>query len=344
MKNDNKKEMEFKELLGDEEYMTLEKFKEMSIKEQLLYDFTNGYNENYDKEKDTIKKFLVYKGLMAIKWDSYKETKKLVIEKEWNETYAGLIDPDSNSKLLQEIYQELWCKKNPEYKKMGRQPNGNICADTMTSAIVPFCHYVDTKILEKTEKSHLYDCIKNDDILIQHFENLDETTIKKEVFKFIRLNHTLGNFIPVSCGFNMARAGVGAIDDNWFLTMEKIENFLANKDIKHLKELLHDNDITNTIEWLNQYDGNFNIFKTKNYLQDYNVKNKIKNFTWDNHQINESNDEEFFKKMCSVILQRSLRMLIALHGTNQIKLSEVEEVFNEYEIEIPTDLKKELIK
>lgn len=322
--------------------MTLEEFKKKSMREQLLYDFTSGYNETYDKEENIIRKFLIYKALMIINSSGYEQTKALVSEKGWDKNFEGLIDPDSKSSLLQDIYKELWNKDMPNYMKR----NGNISADTMTSAIVPFCQYLDIENVFGKTSNHLYDCIKNEETLVNHFTNLKEEYTKLNVYRFIRLNHTIGNFIPVPNGFNGARAGTYADDDNWFLTLEKIKEYyesdqkLEHSKINALSDLLHNKEIRNTVEWLEQY-SSFDEFINENFLQDYKDCN-IKNFTWNQHKITKDNYDDFFQKMCAVILKRGLRMLILLNGDKKVNITEVEEVFLEYGVEIPEDLMEKL--
>lgn len=336
--------------------MNLDDFKEKSIKEKLLYDFTNtnGCNKKYDEE-DTIKKFLIYKAVV----------KNITIEDLCSkEDYKELIDPDSKSPLLQELYKSIFFDNNKiekDYMTYMYKNEKYIWGDSMISAITPLCQYFnlpDGKYMEhlkedkdkskkQTKWTTYYSC--------KEHEFLKDTITKeheKHVYNFIRLNHTLGNFIPVPNGFNVARAGTGAVDDNWFLTMRKIKEYRPFKQgciiPKSISELLHCDVIANTIKWLDSY-GDYDTFVKKNYLDDYEKYLKdndlIKSFTWKNGNkiINKNNYTEFFKIMNTVILNRSLRMLIKLYGDKTLEKSEVQEVFDEFEVDMATDLEEKLI-
>lgn len=287
--------------------MTLEEFKKMNIEKQLLYDFTDDHkNKNYKRIKNKVAKFLVYKTVRGTTDALVKLSKRRL----WNIKYRGLIDSDSESPLLQEIYKKLWSKyDNANYMK---NDNGNICGDTMTSAITPLCSFLNTT--DKYKKYLMKD--KNQSNWTTYTSSkyykylMKQITFEKEknIYDFIVLNHTLGNFIPVPKGFNPARCGSGnnANDDYWFLTLKRIEEYFKNPTTENLKILLpkkiYHHMIGNTKQWLNEYHLNFEKYLSDNYLQDY------KDFIGYN-----KNNSDFIKKVNEVILLRTLRMLIKIN-------------------------------
>lgn len=256
-------------------------------KEQILekvdkdYDFTNDCtSEKYkDINNDVIKKYFVYKAksrdLKTFKlkndgeYNGYKYKKGEIVYKDGYNfvktiqndiKYKGIIDPDSNSWLLQNIYMKLWLNiEKDEYMKA----NKYICGDTMNSfsyVLQVISGYTINKSFDEYEKGNIKDRLNSND------------EINNELIRFLTNYHKLGNFIPVPNGFNVARSGYNAMDDNWFDTLYKIENYYTNKsnskNVRDLVSLLHNNTFKNVIEWLDKY-KNFNTFVKKNYLENY---------------------------------------------------------------------------
>lgn len=274
----------------------LKNFKKLGVKDQLLYDFTTGYNDNYDKIENAIEKLLKYRVVVL------KKKSETALKENWFDKYKGLIDPDSNSLLLRIFYYKLWGK------------NTYITGDTMTSAATPINQFLKLFFNDHLKENPnprgwttVY-CANNYEYLKKHIKADNEY---KDVYNFILLNHTLGNFIPVPEGFNVPRSNKGK-DDNWFLTISKIKEYLDNgRNKQALNELLHNNDITTTEIWLQSYES-YKSFEEKNYLQDYSV-NIIDDFDWKKHKINKNNWKNFFETMNKVILLRTLRMLIRIN-------------------------------
>lgn len=145
-----------------------------------------------------------------------------------------------------------------------------------------------------------------------------------ESFKrFVELNHTIGNFIPVPfkgidaekyLSFNMKRNST--VGDYWDLTMFKICRWYINEDDKYLEELVGKNqDIKQmTKEWLSmfgkKYDG-WKNFVDKNYLGDFVDSNYRPIQFWCDHvkDVFPQNIEQcnsFFDKVSRAIESRGI--------------------------------------
>lgn len=312
----------------------MDDFKKLSIKDQLLYDFTNDCDSiKYINNNSAIDKYFIYKAkrhspsdfILKNEWTDpinkttfkkgevgYKEGQEYVEKINDDPNYNGIVDPDSNSKLLQKIYNELW--KNINDKSYMLQKNGNISGDTMTS----FSNSL--KIIDSS-----YTVNKCFQEYATNKNKMSKKIMKNEqVYVFMKLYHTIGNFIPVPSYFNSARCGKSACDDYWFLTLKRIKDYFSaidDQEVK-LKKLLpskkrkYPSTVPNTKEWLNSYEKDFEAFLNINYLQDYK---ELELIGYD------KNGSEFIKKVNEVILKRGIRMLKELNDDKN-KKNECEEL------------------
>lgn len=122
---------------------------------------------------------------------------------------------------------------------------------------------------------------------IERFEKTIENKIPKEaVYEYIRVNDTLGNFIPVPKSFNAPR--YNSTKDFWDLTLHGIYNFFNEKgdlsdiisETKSKEEGEEDNcnegAIVHCQEWLKNLfgepgkdNGSWDNFVKQNYMQDF---------------------------------------------------------------------------
>lgn len=297
-----------------------------------LYDFTFKEDCNNLNEKDL---------------GEYK--KKTGVEKiiEYK-TNDKIKDPDSYSKLLQEIYKNLW----PDFDKLEFLLQDKIIAsDTLTSAWTPVKKYFLKSCygeeIKKFKIEKKYRQI-NAELCKQFYEsNVDfQNQINKneDLRDFINLYHTIGNYCPVANGFNSPRSGSFASHDMWDLSLFKIREFYysqGDKEIsdKHQKilDLLHGKYINNVVNWLNCFgegEQGWICFVNKYFFfdyvdKDYNVVPFCENHSWDNNEINDF--DKFFKVVSNRIKRRGIFMVAML------KLAEdFREVYNHVIEEIVT--------
>lgn len=254
--------------------MTLSEFKKQPIDWQVKYDFTNDTQDNLGANQlrmstisNPIRRYFVYKcgkiEVASLAYLEYDKVKPLCNFINYATQYNHPGDPDGSSRLLQEIYQELFSDvvENTEIKKqgaMGKTETRFTCSDTMTSAT----NFVNTAF------AALY-C--SDDGIRKDFESIFKSTYndyfgphpgqeskKFSIFsttaivsnngvtdayrrvqrsfpnlrKFLDVYHTIGNFCPVPSGFNGARSGgektqyvYYKITDFWDLTLMKIKEW-----------------------------------------------------------------------------------------------------------------------
>lgn len=307
------KNAENKVRLNKEEF-TDSKGRTYKLDELVEYDFSNDCttDEAYIEKKGYDKYF------------EYKTTPKSKID-----------DPDSSSKLLQEIYKSLWPELiNQPYMLSGK----HICSDTMTSVQYTLNKYYEADFTdEKRNYKEKYPRNKGSAVmyanLYEQFPKVRETLDQdEELEKFIAVYHTLGNYSPVPYGFNAARSGRGAFD-YWDLTLMKIKEFYDSRNeekiinaiptLDIIFQLLHDEKIISCVNWLNSY-SSWDEFVKRNYFHDYveglddengkagDVIPFCKNHSWEAGCNNISDYKEFFKNAAQCIEKRSERMLKAL--------------------------------
>lgn len=316
----------------------LEEFLNMQNPEK--WDFTNDCNcENYIKIQNPIEKYLIYKSLVINekKETVYLAAQKLVIKNK--KTYTGILDPDTNSKLLQEIYRILW---NDIISENYIEIKGKIQADTMTSVTNSINQYFEknveteeemklTRQSKRTTKYYLTELYaRNPNKFIERLGK------NKNFERFILMYHTLGNFIVTPHLFNSSRSGKNAIHDYFDLTLTKIKEWYMeddnNKKDEILKTLLHKKSINeeaieNCRNWLKYYGDSKNgwdNFINKNYLDDFIDKNgepiMFCNHTWNNSDIPEDEFDIFFKTVSDLIEKRGKRLIEKLKKQSKLKM------------------------
>lgn len=284
-----------KNIKNYEEYMeAVKNSNPEEIMELAKYDFSNDEaSENYiNLDNDSIEKFFVYMAL-ARESNYTKECKE--------KNYKCNIDPDNQSKILQEIYKLLWKQENLNecYK------DKDVKADTMnsvnTTLDVLFEKYIETKE-EKQERGRNNVSIK----YILDIYSKDKETLKnklksvKGLENFLGIYHTLGNFLPFPKGCNCPK-GITPLNDYVDLTLKRIYDYYTQKEkynintvfneetikiiniIKQSKicEIVDSREDTITIgpfilfgKWLDSF-KDWDDFVEKNYLQSF-VENKEK--------------------------------------------------------------------
>lgn len=294
----------------------------------LHYDFSNDCTESIEYQvKKGYEKYFIYRSPKPEGKEVYPIAVS-VIEKNFK-LYGHIGDPDSESRLLQNIYSLLW----PEIKEQKKEYMVNkrewIYSDTMISIQTTLNNYVG-KQMPEVIKEYGVKRISNK-MCIELYESnpafrklLNES---EDLARLITVYHTLGNYMPVPFGFNIARSGVCGSHDYWDLTMFKIKEyydariaqsgygeFLVIPELK-IMELLHcDCSFVCCFKWLNSFDG-WEDFIKKNFLQDFVDANNqpiplCKGHSWDWPQV--QNFEEFFRNSWQCIEKRSARMIEAL--------------------------------
>ncbi len=301
----------------------------------LHYDFSNDCTESVEYQAKTgYDKYFIYRSPKPKEKEVYPITVS-VIEKNFK-LYGHIGDPDSESSLLQNIYSLLW----PEIKEQKKEYMVNksewTYSDTMISVQTTLNNYVG-KQLPEVFKKYGVKRISNK-MCIELYESdsafrklLDES---EDLAHFINVYHTLGNYIPVSFGFNIARSGFCGSYDYWDLTLMKIKEyydakiaqsgygeFLVIPELK-IMELLHcDREVICCCKWLNSFEGGWEDFINQNFLQDFVDANNqpiplCKGHSWDCPQV--QNFDEFFKNSWQCIEKRSGRMIEMLKKKTSI--------------------------
>lgn len=296
----------------------------LSNEQNIIFDFTMDNDcECYKKIDNPIERYFVYRSLKeSIKKSCYSEASNFAEKNIQN--YKQVKDPDLSSKLLQQIYSLLW----PDLcsKKFMISDDEWIQSDTMTSAQRTFNLSVE-KIIENKEE--LEDRKKgrkrvSDAYCIELYARNKESFTKRIMNvpgeeSFLRLYHTIGNYVPVPKQFNAARSGQFASHDYWDLTLMKIHEYYQTCEQTYkqicIEELLHGKgDLAACKAWLDYFGVGEEGWKTfiKSYLfQDYVDNNYdvipfCRDHSWDKPDI--SDCVEFFLNISRLIYLRGKRM------------------------------------
>lgn len=290
------------------------------------FDFTDdcAYGDYYLNEKSVWKRYFLYKNDL------------------------GAEDPDSRSLLLQRMYRELWPGVEDKdymmldsyaldtYSGEATEKLRSVCGDTMNSVTTTLnhfpsecgnslkkmtCHYLslgaDDASFERDLTSELWG---------EYWETGQEAIITDMLHDFLKVWHTIGNFIPVPLGFNRGR--YQTTRDYWDLTLLAIYKWYHGED-DAIKNLITDRSqdasnyaVNNTIKWLSDFqrDGkpSWQTFVEENYMQSFVESDRdtygMPKELWPGHfssdfmpyQIDEL--ESFFTNATQWITERSDRM------------------------------------
>lgn len=291
----------------------------------LHYDFTDDCTDHPEyQRKKGYDKYFIYRCPKPEGKGIYPAA-DTVIEDNY-QRYGKIGDPDSESKLLQNIYTQLW----PEIKEQESEYRINnknwIYSDTVISIQTTLNNYIGKEMPELL-KEYGVKRVSNK-MCIELYETnptLKELLNKSEdLLHLVTVYHTLGNYIPVCYGFNMARSGYYGSHDYWDLTLMKIKEYYDKRAVQSgfqdlrcrpevkIMELLHcDRGLICCYQWLNRYED-WKDFINKNFLQDFvDIDDRpiplCKGHSWEEPQV--KNFEEFFKNSWQIIEKRSARMI-----------------------------------
>lgn len=317
--------------------MTISDFLKLTNSDE--YDFSNDMaSKVYNELNDAMEKFYIYfasKGKKTVGraadnfMNDYREDCENIVKQ-----YGNIKDPDSGSKLLQNIYDDLWDDENLK----DCRKEGMICGETMNSAnttLVEWYTYLETE-LQRKEREELRNPtqrITNKYILSRYLQDKEgqKNLLNKKCQLFLSLYHTLGNFIPVPVDCNAPR-GCGPLADYWDLTLKVIYDYYEEDD--HIGDITGKDDgcAERYKHWLNSFKKNgdngqkgWNRFVEKNYMQDfvepdleggYGMPKEL----WENHfsqfsygrearPMNKEQVQEFFVNASVWIIKRSNRMI-----------------------------------
>lgn len=169
----------------------------------------------------------------------------------------------------------------------------------------------------------------------KYFKNI----LPAEAKAFIRLNHTMGNFIPCPAGCNSPRGTNFMICDYWDLTLYYIYKWYRDKssDIYLYTIVKEKSKVEQYKEWLEEF-GRWDMFVEKNYMQafvnDGNDGHKygMPKELWKGHftgnPMPEKDDDfsQFFTNASAWIVARGTRIAIELR--KKLDKENVSEIVN----------------
>lgn len=305
------------------------------LKERLkTYDFTDNWRKTeVDRlwklkhsrysSLPTFTKYFIYKlSGVNLKKNKIREQKYYYprFYEAWKEQISSdyieyMVDPDSESEILQGIYEYLWggtilekCTTEEEVLRISLnelelEKVKVIKGDTLNSAQTTLSHffrnkyskdeqyYASTKLNGYTKynkkkqivscNGHLWHCI---DIYLNEEKKINDEIKNAEnnwciIEEFLRVNHTLGNFMPVPSKFNTKRNE--SFKDYWDKTLYIIYNWYKKigqeKKSTEVDKLLQKLNEECIVDWLSAFrdeKGNpsWNVFVEKNYLQPFVYK------------------------------------------------------------------------
>lgn len=268
------------------------------------FDFSNDcYNDKYMEENDCILKYLLYRVSNLKANTPYKNalTFKEKNEDKWSR--SRIIDPDSESILLQILYQGLYgkdfCKNSLFINRENDRKNKNIQGDTMNTVQSVLNSYIEKCLEEKKYpffKEEICKISKKDyfgyflELFCQHEKDIREELEGINAPKLMKTYHTLGNFIIIPTGCNAPR-GSCILKDFWDLTLACIYNWYSQKEKREDRIVkviggmpleynigmifAEESDIEKYVKWLNLF-GTWEQFVKANYLDDrYGLDNFV---------------------------------------------------------------------
>lgn len=300
------------------------------------YDFKlEGANALFGKIDDALERYLLYKSTVC-KGSKYYPAMDLFIREDIR--IFGLqekFDCD-RAKLTREIYAKIWGNMQYPWK------NPFFCGETMTSmqtmlnmAVEPIEEPYEKEYREKVWRT------SNDAVTLVHCLHLyysDPEFIQKLEKKYPKIQmfanyvHTIGNFLPVPPGFNVARSKY----DYWDLTLVKIREWYFAKDPNEKNAILSvllekagrdkENVINKCERWLSLCgkgkDGieGWKNFVSTNYMDDFVEGDEAipimfyENHSWSKPIPTEEDLNKIFDICSELIYERSQRMVDALRA------------------------------
>lgn len=331
------------------------KRQEMEIKDYLNLDEVITYDlsgirasKKYREIKNGIEKYFAY--MTVILKEKFKEDEKYdLFKKAYKEIenrvndYGNVIDADSESELLQDIYGYLWNKKT--------HPNiinedGLFQGETLNSAATTlnkYYEFIESELdegLKEIETEHYKrekmitdkgkpQVVSKKFILSKYLVEKDSLIIKElfkseKLEKFLKIYHTLGNYMPVPNDCNGPR-GCSEVKDYWDLTLLHIYNYYkmkaSNMEVngsEEIKKIIGDdlNKIDCYKKWLDSFNTWYNFIE-ENYLEAF-VESKEKDYypieLWKNHfsqdvlPQNKKQCEDYFMNARNLIVERSIEL------------------------------------
>lgn len=313
------KEVVISELLKLNDFSGCEKIKE----------FIRLYQVVEDEKKKNLLKLNLYKlsGQLDVRHirefdcDSCEDVTEV-----YNKAYKWLNDYNIEKQRNKTVKYEL-VKDDVYYR-----------GDTMTSPLTPLKRYfVLQGFDEKTIRKNF------DDFVLDNISNIN---ISENASNFICNTHSIGNFFPVSQGFNTGRSNFGKWD-SWDLVMKQIylwfqdnPNISVQTNNTALTKLLSNSKnvgdaVNHCVQWLKNF-SDWKDFVNSNHLNSYvDSKGKpisfFKNHSLENPLPNTLEEmEEFFKNANNCILKRGIEI--------DKKLNSDSEIINDTKISYKDDL------
>lgn len=256
------------------------------------------YMSNSRKRNILSKKFNPYK------YKFFEVTKNKIREIFCNNKYGTIVDPDSNSKYVQDLYNILWDKNRFDEVLKGSK----ICGETLNSTNITlnkYYEYIESDI-EKEDRQNNYKTkngkIQNISImfLLSRYYNEEQSgtlnVIKnnKIITEFMNIYHTIGNFMPIPENCNAPR-GRSIIKDYFDINLYCIKKYIDTKDKMWVRRIMESDlrkEMSHSskkyIQWLDKY-NTFNDFIETNYLQDFCDRDKDDYYPrelWKDHFVN----------------------------------------------------------
>lgn len=333
--------------------ISIKEFLNLKIREVLSYDFSGvKASDEYNAITNGIEKYFAYMTVMLKnnfkeneKYDLFKEARNKVMD--IVDSYGEVIDADSGSLFLQDVYWHLW-----EEKIHAKTLNdvGSFQGETLNSAATTLNKYYEfiEKELDKnldesekesykrqqmiTDKGNIQPVSKKY-ILSKYLTERDNPIIEEmfkseKLEKFLNIYHSLGNYMPVPPGCNGPR-GCSEVKDYWDLTLLHIYNYYKMKEsntetgkLEEIKKIMGDdpNKIELYMEWLDCFETWHNFIES-NYLENF-AHSKEKDYYpiefWEGHfssevlPQNKQQCEEYFDNTRDCIMWRSQNMAIEL--------------------------------
>lgn len=295
------------------------------------YDFTECTAGDAYKQLNSPERFFAYHSSKVKGSTRFEIGSAKYAELKERGVLDGLVDPDSNCRLLRDIYALLWEEKYLDFRGLF------ICGETMNSANTTLNEFISSNKREHEKLNEFKNSTKSRqnmsiNYLINRFYDsdnelksfLDETESLK---KFLSIYHTLGNFIPFPVGCNPTR-GCGTTCDYWDLTLKHIYEYYKIKDSDKTEDAaviiqkickntskIPDAE-TNLKKWLDKF-GSWESFIDENYMSPFVDENGEPKELWEGHfdgavlpDFDQCN--EYFKNASEWILARGKLMVEVL--------------------------------